>query len=152
MAWLTVRSDRSVRLVMAEVGKGERVMVSKMEPCGVTRHRSVVRGRGGRAGGGSAGGRQCGSGPGGGTGTTSSEWVDASVEGNWLNEPLHPCEEGSTTGASWEEISGECCCIWPDPTHRAWPYPSHSMLKSSGSESGQQSQSIAWSRWSGVML
>jgi len=68
VAWLTVRSDRSARLVVAEVGKGERVMVSKMVPCGVMLHESVLSGRGG----GLAGGRQCGSGPGGGTGTTLS--------------------------------------------------------------------------------
>ncbi len=35
--------------------------------------------------------------------------LDVSVEGSWLNEPLHPREEGSTTGASWEEISGGGC-------------------------------------------
>ncbi len=90
-----MRSD-----TVAEVGNGERVIVSKMEPCGVMPRGSVVRGGGGGVGGGSAGGRQCGSGPGGGAGATSSGWVDASVGGNWLNEPLHPREEGSTTGAS----------------------------------------------------
>ncbi len=64
-----------------------------------------------------------------GAGFTSSEELDVSVEGSWFNKPLHPREEGSTTGLSWEEISGGGCCIWPDPTHQVWLYPSHSRLK-----------------------
>jgi hypothetical protein len=39
--------------------------------------------------------------------------------------------------------------IWPDPTHREGPYPSHSKSTVESSDAGQQSQSIAWARWSG---
>jgi hypothetical protein len=41
--------------------------------------------------------------------------------------------------------------VWSDPTHRVGPYPSHSKATEESSESGQQSQSIAWARWSGEM-
>ena len=40
---------------------------------------------------------------------------------------------------------------WSDPTRRVGPYPSHSKATEESSDSGQQSQSIAWARWSGEM-
>ncbi len=39
--------------------------------------------------------------------------------------------------------------VWSDPTHRVGPYPSHSKSTEVSSDAGQQSQSIAWARWSG---
>ena len=41
--------------------------------------------------------------------------------------------------------------VWSDPTRRVGPYPSHSKAMEESSDSGQQSQSIAWARWSGEM-
>ena len=41
--------------------------------------------------------------------------------------------------------------VWSDPTHRVGPYPSHSKATEESSDSGQQSQSITWARWSGKM-
>ena len=35
LAWRTVRSERPARLVLVDVGEGDCVIVSKMEPCGV---------------------------------------------------------------------------------------------------------------------
>ena len=39
--------------------------------------------------------------------------------------------------------------VWSDPTHQVGPYPSHLKAMEESSDSGQQSQSIAWARWSG---
>lgn len=39
--------------------------------------------------------------------------------------------------------------VWSNPTHRVGPYPSHSKSTEESSDAGQQSQSIAWARWSG---
>ena len=62
-------------------------------------------------------------------------------------------EANETEGARVVEVSvmspGEG--VWSDPTHRVGPYPSHSKATEESSESGQQSQSIAWARWSGEM-
>jgi hypothetical protein len=41
--------------------------------------------------------------------------------------------------------------VWSNPTRRVGPYPSHSKATEESFESGQQSQSIAWARWSGEM-
>ncbi len=41
--------------------------------------------------------------------------------------------------------------VWSDPTHRVGPCPSHSKSMEESSDAGQQSQSIAWARWSGEM-
>ncbi len=41
--------------------------------------------------------------------------------------------------------------VWSDPMHQVGPYPSHSKAMAESSKSGQQSQSIAWARWSGEM-
>jgi hypothetical protein len=41
--------------------------------------------------------------------------------------------------------------VWSDPMHRVGPYPSHSKATEESSDSGQQSQSIAWARWTGEM-
>ena len=62
-------------------------------------------------------------------------------------------EANDTEGARVVEVgvmsSGEG--VWSDPTRRVGPYPSHSKATEESSDSGQQSQSIAWARWSGEM-
>ena len=60
-------------------------------------------------------------------------------------------EANETEGARVVEAGGMSPGegVWSDPTHRVGPYPSHSKATEESSESGQQSQSIAWARWSG---
>ena len=41
--------------------------------------------------------------------------------------------------------------VWSDPTGRVGPYPSHSKATEESSDSGQQSQSIAWAKRTGQM-
>ena len=62
-----------------------------------------------------------------------------------------PVEANKTEGARVVDAGGMSPGegVWSDPTHRVGPYPSHLKATEESSESGQQSQSIAWARWSG---
>ena len=139
--WSVVRLERQSRFVETEVGESGRVMVSNKDPIGARRHGDDGSGGGrpgvGESGGGSAGG---------------------------LSVPMEGGRgvAGSIVGATGEPGARSVECdavrsvrtegIWPNPTHRVGPYPSHSLSESVGSQSGQQSQSRAQSRWSGVIL
>ncbi len=60
-------------------------------------------------------------------------------------------EANKTEGARVVEAGGMSPGegVWPNPMHRVRLYPSHSKATEESSESGQQSQSIAWAIWSG---
>jgi len=62
--------------------------------------------------------------------------------------------EANETEGAWVVEAGVMSPVegvWSDPTRRVGPYPSHSKATEESSDSGQQSQSIAWARWSGEM-
>ena len=73
---------------------------------------------------------------------------EASVDG-----AITPVAANETEGARVGEAGGMSPGegVWSDPTHQVGTNPSHSKATEESSESGQQSQSIAWARWSGEM-
>ena len=103
----------------------QRRMRDMTEPGGVSLHRS--------RGGGSAGGRA---------------GVIESVEGGKLGAGSGGGNGGSELAETAESELG----VWSNRTHPVGPYPSQVESWSGRSDSGQHSQSIAWSSKSSVMF
>jgi hypothetical protein len=135
--WSEAKPDRHSRSAAMELGEVGLVMMSYREPEGVKDG----------VGGGSAGGR-----------AGWKEAVHTIIGGSEVGLVVGMVEGmGSSTGGLVAGVGTAARIdftvgIWPNPTHRVRPDPSHSRSGSVGSHSGQQSQSRAQSRSSGVML
>ncbi len=111
----------------------------------------------GGGGGGSAGGGTSAWPVGGGKGGRAMSCVSGDVGGSSGVQSsgggANAHEASETEGARVVEAGvmspGEG--VWSNPTHRVGPYPSHSKSTEESSNAGQQSQSIAWTRWLGEM-
>ena len=127
-AWTRARSSRvyvEVGKSDTAVGEGGRMAWDRIEPCGTSMKHTV-----GAVGGGSAGGRRL--------------VCDVAAGGM--------CGAGSGGGRQGSKPESVEQGIWSNRTHPVGPYPSQLESSSGGSDSGQQSQSIASARKSSVIL